>query len=991
MAKIIGNTTATPMAIPDWNQTDEKKADYIKNKPNVVTEAVFNEEINKRPIAYDTRTTEPLTIEWDGNIEGHIVFDFVMNNTTVQCVKVSDVVPSYDELQNATFSFVASTNGLVFEHAIGENIMIKELSSDGQDGSSLMAVVDTASSEDFLYFFVAKESFALEAGTAIHGAGIYTVSHRLGFTNVIRFPSVATGELHQMSPHLIDGEIPYKKITSQPLTVTFNGNPDDYEQATHTSDDVIGYAIKLSNHVPTYEEILSGTIKMYNAGNITEIPLNIEESIVVDLHPDGTPIYQIGSFTYILVVTECCDYGHMVNLTPGIWMTGIDSIYIQEFYLPSITTEEIKKLSTEFIDAEWMATNTLSDLDIVLSAETAGSFESLQGMPMVSDIIPTIEQMKTGTFTLEQTSGVVQTMQITDDMIVRGLEGMPSDAYIVSDMLMVLGSQTTVEGITIPKGMYLGATIEDVLYQFACNSITLHVPHVKPVPNSLPEKFLSNKVVQAWKPIVEEIDIDFGLEVDETGYVTKESFDNFLESRWYGHDADSDTMNIYTIKLSDNIIEAESLKKITSLSWFDYQGLSYEQEVKFYDNGFWYGLGASEAMEEMPIIETFIPGIVVFKQSLAGTEYNGTYVVLWADLPTEEEGEDHGITDVPANHRAIMGPASFKCINTTEPGKKIDPELVDMDWYAGKMNNDTSAEEKLPEKYLPDTVATSSDVNSALWAAKNYTNSYISEVKQYTTKSFTEAKQHTDEAFAEAIAYTDERASCYDTRKTAPLTIEWDGAVDNRESIEIQADIELCKLSEIVPTFEEIQQGSGIFCYAETDVETVFADSPFTFAENIEEFQDNNGNIGWKIYSYDETVLLLIPNDMMLPADILYNEETPITKGIWSSCMFIHDADIIKEYFTRRVYFPSVATGELKTLDPKYLPDTVAYKSDIVPQVQADWNQTDSTKVDYIKHKPVVDQTYNALSMNAQSGIGVAEAIATKVSVRIDGTTLIIE
>ena len=38
MPKIIGNTTTTPMAIPDWNQTDENKADYIKNKPTVLTE-----------------------------------------------------------------------------------------------------------------------------------------------------------------------------------------------------------------------------------------------------------------------------------------------------------------------------------------------------------------------------------------------------------------------------------------------------------------------------------------------------------------------------------------------------------------------------------------------------------------------------------------------------------------------------------------------------------------------------------------------------------------------------------------------------------------------------------------------------------------------------------------------------------------------------------------------------------------------------------------
>ena len=35
MAKIIGNTTATPNPRPDWAQTDETKADYIKNKPDI--------------------------------------------------------------------------------------------------------------------------------------------------------------------------------------------------------------------------------------------------------------------------------------------------------------------------------------------------------------------------------------------------------------------------------------------------------------------------------------------------------------------------------------------------------------------------------------------------------------------------------------------------------------------------------------------------------------------------------------------------------------------------------------------------------------------------------------------------------------------------------------------------------------------------------------------------------------------------------------------
>ena len=35
MAKIIGNTTATPTPISDWNQTNPNKADYIKNKPTI--------------------------------------------------------------------------------------------------------------------------------------------------------------------------------------------------------------------------------------------------------------------------------------------------------------------------------------------------------------------------------------------------------------------------------------------------------------------------------------------------------------------------------------------------------------------------------------------------------------------------------------------------------------------------------------------------------------------------------------------------------------------------------------------------------------------------------------------------------------------------------------------------------------------------------------------------------------------------------------------
>ena len=38
MPKVIGNTTATPTPQADWNQTNTAKPDYIKNKPEILTE-----------------------------------------------------------------------------------------------------------------------------------------------------------------------------------------------------------------------------------------------------------------------------------------------------------------------------------------------------------------------------------------------------------------------------------------------------------------------------------------------------------------------------------------------------------------------------------------------------------------------------------------------------------------------------------------------------------------------------------------------------------------------------------------------------------------------------------------------------------------------------------------------------------------------------------------------------------------------------------------
>lgn len=65
----------------------------------------------------------------------------------------------------------------------------------------------------------------------------------------------------------------------------------------------------------------------------------------------------------------------------------------------------------------------------------------------------------------------------------------------------------------------------------------------------------------------------------------------------------------------------------------------------------------------------------------------------------------------------------------------------------------------------------------------------------------------------------------------------------------------------------------------------------------------------------------------------------------------------------------------------------------IVENVQANWNETDSTAPSYIQNKPnipssvVVDTTYDGTSENAQAGTAVAQAISTKVD-KVDGKGL---
>jgi hypothetical protein len=88
MPKIIGNTTATPNPQPDWAQTDVLKADYIKNKPHLLTE----EEIIQ--IIIDNSPDDQVQSDWEQTDASQV--DYIKNKPNFSDIAFKDKIERED-------------------------------------------------------------------------------------------------------------------------------------------------------------------------------------------------------------------------------------------------------------------------------------------------------------------------------------------------------------------------------------------------------------------------------------------------------------------------------------------------------------------------------------------------------------------------------------------------------------------------------------------------------------------------------------------------------------------------------------------------------------------------------------------------------------------------------------------------------------------------------------------------------------------------------
>lgn len=111
MAKIIGNTTATPNPRPDWNQIDVNKADYIKNKPTVLTRAEV--------IGLIKENGGDVGVQSDWNQTDSTQLDYIKNKPEIVNLSVDEEnIVATEEQTSFTTSFTSSENLQVYHNGI---------------------------------------------------------------------------------------------------------------------------------------------------------------------------------------------------------------------------------------------------------------------------------------------------------------------------------------------------------------------------------------------------------------------------------------------------------------------------------------------------------------------------------------------------------------------------------------------------------------------------------------------------------------------------------------------------------------------------------------------------------------------------------------------------------------------------------------------------------------------------------------------------------
>jgi hypothetical protein len=199
MAKIIGNTTATPNPRPDWAQTDETKADYIKNKPDLgaLDDRIITIEAQIADLLYDSivissfthnagtkeigSTVTSVTLSWKTNkTPVSLTLDGEAINVGSQSTTISDLSITHDN--NKTWKLIASdeknsvekTTSITFCNGVYYGVGVKDTGFDSDFVNGLTKKLQTGKAYDFTV--TPSEQYIYYAVPKSRGEVIFKVS-----------------------------------------------------------------------------------------------------------------------------------------------------------------------------------------------------------------------------------------------------------------------------------------------------------------------------------------------------------------------------------------------------------------------------------------------------------------------------------------------------------------------------------------------------------------------------------------------------------------------------------------------------------------------------------------------------------------------------------------------------------------------------------------------------------------------------------------------
>lgn len=168
---------------------------------------------------------------------------------------------------------------------------------------------------------------------------------------------IYSGETNEQSDHAennsdamsyIKNRTHYTEVRTGELNIEFDGEIGNREAVLV---DEQTYYVKISDAIPTREELEASTATLHQAGNDYTAPL---AGFVTEMAVNDVICLMVSDGMGFVIPQEVTMDG--ATFAAGTWTifeAGV--MYTKSIYLPSLTYEYVKKLDNKFIDAEWMA------------------------------------------------------------------------------------------------------------------------------------------------------------------------------------------------------------------------------------------------------------------------------------------------------------------------------------------------------------------------------------------------------------------------------------------------------------------------------------------------------------------------------------------------------------------------------------------------------------------------------------------------------------